>query len=48
MHKRAADLVLEKELGAKEYGENIHQNTAIGKSITAGCPLLIFFHFFIF
>ena len=34
MHKYAADLALKKELGPKEYVQNIHQNTAIGKSIT--------------
>ena len=34
MHKRAVDLALKKELGPKEYVENIRQNTAIGKSIT--------------
>ena len=34
IHKRAVDLALKKELGPKEYVENIRQNTAIGKSIT--------------
>ena len=34
MHKRAADLALKKELGPKEYNENIYNNTSIGRSLT--------------
>ena len=34
MHKHAANLALRKELGSKEYVENIHQNTVMGKLIT--------------
>ena len=33
-HKHAVDLALKKELGLKEYVENICRNTVIGKSIT--------------